>query len=96
MSNRSFHAIAYDVPNDKRRLKVARLLERYGERVQYSVFEMWLTAEEAETVRRELLGIINEKEDQIRIYRLCEADVRRIAVLGNGEVQPPPGPVVVL
>ena len=96
MSARAFHAIAYDVPNDKRRLKVARLLERYGERVQYSVFEMWLTAEEADTVRRELLAIINAKEDQVRIYRLCEACVRRIAVLGNGEVQPPPGPVVVL
>ena len=96
MSIRAFHAIAYDVPNDKRRLKVARLLERYGERVQYSVFEMWLTAEEADVVRRELLAIINPEEDQVRIYRLCEACVRRIVVLGNGEVQPPPGPVVVL
>lgn len=30
--------IAYDVPDDRRRLKLSKTLERYGDRVHYSVF----------------------------------------------------------
>jgi len=33
----------YDIPSDKRRKKVSDLLEGYGQRVQYSVFECVLT-----------------------------------------------------
>lgn len=32
------YLIAYDIPDDKRRTRLAKLLERYGDRVQYSVF----------------------------------------------------------
>lgn len=31
--------VAYDSPNNKRRRKLAKLLEGYGERLQWSVFE---------------------------------------------------------
>ena len=34
----NFYVIAYDIPNDRRRQKIADLLEGYGKRVQYSVF----------------------------------------------------------
>src|SRR5262245_31991344 len=34
-----FYLIAYDIPNDQRRTKVAKTLEDFGDRVQYSVFE---------------------------------------------------------
>lgn len=36
------YVIAYDIPDDSRRDKVATLLVSYGERVQLSVFECWL------------------------------------------------------
>ena len=38
-----FIVISYDIPADKRRTKLAQLLENYGQRVQYSVFECLLT-----------------------------------------------------
>ena len=38
-----FYVVVYDIPNDKRRKKVSDLLEGYGQRVQYSVFECTLT-----------------------------------------------------
>jgi CRISPR-associated protein Cas2 len=38
MSHEQLWVIAYDSPNDKRRRKVAKLLEGYGERIQRSVF----------------------------------------------------------
>mgnify|MGYP002748130839 FL=1 len=30
--------IAYDIPDDKRRGRIAKLLLTYGDRIQYSVF----------------------------------------------------------
>lgn len=51
---RSFYLISYDIPNDKRRTKIMHLLEGYGERVQYSVFEVWLTELELEKLRQQL------------------------------------------
>ncbi len=92
---RTFYVIAYDVPSNRRRLRIARLLEGYGERVQYSVFEMWLTGEEWRRLRRQLQALLNGKEDQVRVYRLCRACVEQFEVLGKGEQPSPPGPVVV-
>ncbi len=96
MPSRAFYVIAYDIPNDRRRLKIARLLERYGERVQYSVFEMWLTAEEWSRLQKQMERLMDVTEDQVRVYRLCAVCRGRIVMLGQGEVLPPPGPVVVI
>ena len=40
-----FVVVAYDIPDDRRRTRVAKVLEDYGDRVQYSVFEMNLDTE---------------------------------------------------
>jgi len=34
------YVVAYDITNDKRRKKLSDLLETYGVRVNYSVFEI--------------------------------------------------------
>jgi len=34
--------VSYDVPDDRRRTKIAALLKDFGERVQYSVLECLL------------------------------------------------------
>lgn len=96
MAQRSFYVIAYDVVNDRRRLKVARLLERYGERVQYSVFEMYLSDQEWQQVQKNLQRLLNSQEDSVRVYRLCAMCRTRTMHLGVGETLPPPGPVVIV
>lgn len=96
MARRDFYVVAYDIPDDRRRLRVARLLERYGERVQYSVFEMYLTREEWEGLWRALTRMLVEEEDHLRVYRLCLACREAIAVWGQGERTCPPGPVLVI
>ena len=96
MAQRSFYVIAYDVVNDRRRLKIARLLERYGERVQYSVFEMYLSDQEWQQVQKNLQRLLNTQEDSVRVYRLCAVCRTRIVHLGVGETLPPPGPVVIV
>jgi len=90
-----FYLITYDIPDDKRRLKVSNALEDYGRRVQFSVFEVWMD----EALRRDVIArlekLIRVDEDSIRLYRLCAACRERIEVHGKGTVSEPPGPVII-
>ena len=80
--------VVYDVPDDKRRLKLSKLLEGYGRRVQFSVFECFLTLEEM----RKLHGTVAKKvkpDDDVRFYWITEDAVSRVLTLGS---KPPEGP----
>lgn len=48
------YVVTYDIPSDKRRQKVAKLLEGYGRRVQYSVFECLLSEVKYEELQKRL------------------------------------------
>lgn len=63
-------AVAYDVASDKRRRKLVKHLERYGQRVQESVFECRLTKRQAEQLAHGAAACIRETEDSLRIYVL--------------------------
>ncbi len=91
---RAFYLITYDVPDDKRRLKIAKHLEALGDRVQYSVFEIWLTPKELKTLVSRLEKVLEEEEDSVRIYALCEACRGKVRIHGLGQVSPPPGVVI--
>ena len=67
--------VTYDVSTEtsdgQRRLrKVAIVCKNYGQRVQYSVFECQVNEAQYETLRAQLLKIINPKVDSIRLYKL--------------------------
>jgi len=83
-----FIVISYDIPDDRRRLKVMKALEGAGERVQYSVFECRLKRQDLHRLKKRLKGLINEEEDDVRFYLLCEQCVERIIPLGKAEVTP--------
>jgi len=70
---RSRYVIAYDIPDDRRRTKIATTLEGYGERVQYSVFECLLRAIQFDGLWKELGKLLKPAEDSLRAYRLCAA-----------------------
>ena len=82
-----FILVSYDIPDDKRRNKIAKILEGYGDRVQYSVFECNLSARQYEKLLRELKRAANEAEDSIRAYRLCKECAQSVQTLG--QAQPP-------
>ena len=82
-----FYLVAYDIPDDQRRTKVAKILEDFGDRVQYSVFEMELDRpEQLDEMQSRLEGVIDPQADGIRIYFLCQGCRTKIAILGQGEV----------
>lgn len=81
-----FVVVSYDVVDDKRRTKVHNTLKDFGTRVQYSVFECTLDAAKLLTLSQRLERLIDAGQDSIRMYHLCEGDVRKIRVVGRGMV----------
>ena len=79
-----FVVVAYDIADDRRRLRVMKALQGYGEHVQESVFECDLEP----AVFRHMLGclsqLLNPRQDNVRLYHLCQTDVQRITELGVG------------
>jgi CRISPR-associated protein Cas2 len=91
-----FYIIVYDITCDKRRKKIADLLEGYGKRVQYSVFECVLNKEQYEQLSLRLKKKIKLDEDSIRIYPITRHTLGQVETwgVGNGLTQPPSSTIV--
>lgn len=62
---------AYDISSDLHRTAVARILLRFGERLQKSVFEVWLEPEEIVMLRCEVGPLLNEGD----VFELIPIDL---------------------
>ena len=82
--------VSYDVPNDRRRTRLAKELENFGRRVQYSVFECLLDVPQLERLRTRLLRRIETGEDSVRIYALCQDCRARAEIHGLGPITAEP------
>jgi CRISPR-associated protein Cas2 len=80
-----FYIVSYDIPDDRKRDKVAKTLLDFGTRVQYSVFECIMDEDHLKNMMERLNRIISE-DDSIRIYALCAKCKGVIKVIGKGEV----------
>ncbi len=85
------YIICYDIPDDRRRLKVAKCLDGYGDRVQFSVFEALLDHALMSRLTTSLEGLIDEKEDSIRIYTICATCADKTRKLGISDAGPEVG-----
>ncbi|MCS7179855.1 MAG: CRISPR-associated endonuclease Cas2 [bacterium] len=81
-----FIVISYDIQDDKKRYKVSQILENYGTRVQYSVFECIIEEEQLKEIQEKTSNIIDKKNDSIRFYKICEGCLKKIEIIGIGEV----------
>jgi CRISPR-associated protein Cas2 len=91
-----FYVIAYDIPDDKRRKKVFDLLEGYGKRVQYSVFECVLTQAKYDELCLKLKKQVKLKEDSVRFYPLSRHTLGQVETWGVGpDMTQAPGSVVI-
>lgn len=82
-----FWIVSYDVPDNRRRAKVAKILEGYGRRAQYSVFECEIDSEKSKQLADRLREVIDPAEDDVRFYPLNRADLRRVKLLGIAELR---------
>ena len=76
------YIIAYDIADNKRRLRVAKTLESWGYRIQESVFQLRLDTATLARVRTSLAALISEGDDVIHIYSICSSCADRADILG--------------
>jgi len=88
------YLVTYDISCNKRRLKVANLLEGYGRRVQFSVFECVLPPSKYRELRDRLQRHITP-EDSIRFYPLSAHTLGQVEIWGGSPVLKPPGSTIV-
>jgi CRISPR-associated protein Cas2 len=69
-SPRRRYLVCYDIANPKRLRRVARLLEGFGTRLQYSVFECPLDELRLEQAKAALREEINSDQDQVLFVSL--------------------------
>ncbi|MDP2434037.1 MAG: CRISPR-associated endonuclease Cas2 [Pseudomonadota bacterium] len=79
--------VTYDVSTEtaagrKRLRRVAKACEAVGQRVQKSVFECQVNEMQFEQLERTLLTEIDEKEDNLRFYRITEPVEVRVKQFG--------------
>ncbi len=79
-----------DIPNDKRRTKLSKFLEGYGERVQFSVFECFLNLQEMRELFEKSKKIVKVSEDNVRFYWISQESVSRVLTIGSKEPAAPP------
>lgn len=80
------YLVCYDIADPRRLSRVFRLLKGIGRHLQYSVFHCVLTWQQLTGLEAELKELIEEKEDDVRIYPL-PAD-EKVFVLGCGDRLP--------
>lgn len=85
----SQYVAAYDVSNDRQRDRVARVLSGYGERIQRSVFVVWLDPGDLPELRREV-GALLATKDKFDLFPVDERPNRsRITWQRRAELSEP-------
>lgn len=90
-----WYLISYDVRDEKRLRKSAKILEGYGQRIQYSIFRCHLTSRALQRLRWEL-SIVLHPDDDLLVVRLCSGCVATIRANNDKTQWPddPPGCIV--
>ena len=82
--------IIYDIPDDKRRLKLSNFLEGYGRRVQKPAFECFMSLDEMRALFQKVNNQVKPLEDSVRFYWISQEAVSRVLVIGSPPPEPPP------
>lgn len=89
----TLYVVAYDIPNDRRRTKVHKLLCGFGAWTQYSLFECWLGKKQLLELRHRLDQLLDDGSDSVRFYTLCRECAGHTETVGGA---PPHDPIVVI
>lgn len=66
-----FCVVAYDIADDRRRDKVIKIIEKYGIRINYSVFECFFTDSQFNNVKESISKQLLSMEDRVVYYPMC-------------------------
>ncbi|MFL5626613.1 MAG: CRISPR-associated endonuclease Cas2 [Ktedonobacteraceae bacterium] len=80
------YIIAYDIPDDRRRTKVHKVLSGFGTWTQYSLFECFLSKKELVLLKSKLAKHVQDAQDSVRFYPVCATCLEKVETVGG---QPP-------
>lgn len=91
--------VTYDVSTvmpagDKRLRKLSKACRNYGQRVQYSVFEIEVDGARWTFLKQELCDLINPETDSLRFYYFGHDWQRKVEHIGAKPVLDLNGPLV--
>ncbi len=89
------YLIAYDIAHPRRLRLTCKLMEGYGDRLQYSVFLCDLNTAEMATWEREIRPVLDLGEDSIVIIDLGRPGKTAIRCVGIARQIPHAGPTIV-
>lgn len=76
--------ISYDIASDRRRYRLSRFLLGLGDRVEESVFECYLRADQLPAFSARISGIIDPGEDAVALVPVCRDCRARFQGFGRG------------
>jgi CRISPR-associated protein Cas2 len=81
-----FIVVAYDISDDDLRERLRKLLRRYGDSVQYSVFECVLTESQFREMRERVARLLEGSEESgVRYYGICEGCRKETRTVGRAK-----------
>ena len=82
--------VVYDVADNKRRNKLAKYLEGYGNRIQLSVFECHLSLKQMRQLYKKVASQVSAEEDNVRFYWLSPEAMSKVMTIGSIPPESPP------
>jgi CRISPR-associated protein Cas2 len=82
--------VVYDIPDDKRRQRLADFLEGHGRRVQKSVFECFVSLSEMKKLHDQVKRKVKPAEDNVRFYWIAADCLPKTLTIGSNPPEPPP------
>ena len=70
-AKKTFGVVAYDIKEDRKRARVSKILEKYGIRVNFSVFECMFTDIQLLQVQEKIKKILDKRSDTVIYYPIC-------------------------
>jgi CRISPR-associated protein Cas2 len=78
--------VCYDIADARRLRRVARAMGNWGDRVQKSVFECFLSPRQQAQMLAQIRPLIDPARDSVRLYPLCPTCADRRDALGCSPV----------
>lgn len=83
MKETTCYVVAYDIPDDRRRSRVHKILSGFGTWTQYSLFECFLSKKELILLRAKLARYLDQGQDSVRFYPLCVSCLDNVETVGG-------------
>jgi CRISPR-associated protein Cas2 len=82
--------VVYDIPDDKRRVRLSNFLEGHGRRIQWSVFECFISLDEMRQLHEKVKKLVKAEEDNVRFYWIPTEAASAVLTIGSSKPEEPP------